>query len=97
MQIINIPRLSDFAKEHDECRVPFAAWRREVEEAKWNGAKQVQLRHQDVKIGGDGRVHFPFLGRSYWVKTRISYERGLVVVEDACVAELSAIVRSAVH
>lgn len=94
MQVLGLVRLNAFASQHAKCRLPFAAWRLEVEEAQWAGAMQVQSRYKAAEITGENTVNFAFLENCYWLGTRIVYEKGLLVVERAWRATAVANTRS---
>jgi mRNA interferase HigB len=81
MRILGLLFLDDFKKSHADARGPLDAWRREVEEAKWQSPQDIKQRYRSADFLGDNRVIFNIKGNSYRLVVKVRYQNGMVVVE----------------
>ena len=84
MQLYGVIILDDLAATHPECRGQVAAWRNEVEVARWKSLRHLQERHITAQVAEDGRVVFRLLGVCM-VDTKVRCELGIVLVQAAWV------------
>lgn len=84
MQLYGVIILNDFVVAHPECRGIVAAWRNEIEDARWKSLKPLQERHIAAQVAQDGRVVFRLLGICM-IDTKVRCELGIVLVQAAWV------------
>lgn len=85
MQLYGTIILDEFAAAHPDCRGYVAAWRMEVETVTWTTPRQLQERHFTAQIAKGGRVVFRLLKGLYMLDTKVRFDRGIVLVENAWV------------
>jgi len=85
MQLYGLIVLNQFAAAHPECLGAVAAWRLEVEEARWTTPQQVQERYATAHVTKGGCVVFGLMRGVYMLGTKVKYDRGIVLVESAWV------------
>lgn len=83
MQLYGTIILRDLVTRHAECRALLAAWQYEVEEATWASARQLQERYVNSQVSKGGAVVFQLLRGLYWLATKVKFDRGIVIVEQA--------------
>lgn len=81
MQLLGLPTLDDYKRNHAETRGPLDAWRCEVEKAQWSGPGDVKSRYPSASLLADNRVIFNIKGNSYRLVVKIRYQNGIVLVE----------------
>ena len=79
MRLVGRQILDDFAAQHAEIRSPLNAWICEVEEAEWNGPRDVKARYPSASFLSDNRVVFNLKGNKYRLETKIHYEMRVVL------------------
>lgn len=85
MQLYGTIILNEFAAANPACRGCVAAWRLEVETVTWTTPRQMQERHLTAQIAKGGRVVFRLLKGLYLLDTKVMFDRGIVLVENAWV------------
>jgi len=85
MQLYGTIILDDFATAHPGCRGCVAAWRMEVETVTWTTPRHMQERHLTAQVAKGGRVVFRLLKGLYMLDTKVMFDRGIVLVENAWV------------
>lgn len=83
MQLYGTIILSQFAAQYPDCRGQVAAWQLEVEEASWRNPQQLQERFATAQVSSGGQVVFRLLRGLYLLGTRVKYDMGIVIVQNA--------------
>lgn len=81
MQLVGLPKLDDFKRQHADARGPLDAWRAEVERAQWAGPQDVKNRYPSASILAENRVIFNIKGNTYRLVIKAKYQNGLVLIE----------------
>ena len=84
MQILGLPVLEAFKKNHAASRGPLDAWRAAVEREDWKTSHDIKRRYQSADFLADNKVIFNVKGNSYrlvvkvkflWVGTHAEYDK----------------------
>jgi mRNA interferase HigB len=81
MQILGLPILEAFKKDHAACRGQLDAWQTEVAHENWQTPNDIKQRYRSADFLADNRVIFNIKGNAYRLVVKIRYQNGLVVVE----------------
>lgn len=80
MQILGLPIIEAFKKDHAASRGPLDAWRVAVEREDWETPHDIKRRYQSADFLADNKVIFNIKGNSYRLVVQVRYQNGIVLV-----------------
>lgn len=80
MQILGLPIIEAFKKDHAASRGPLDAWRNAVEHANWKTPHDIKRGYRTADFLADNKVIFNIKGNSYRLVVQVRYQNGLVLV-----------------
>ena len=80
MQILGLPIIEAFKKDHAASRGPLDAWRNAVEREDWKTSHDIKHRYRSADFLADNTVIFNIKGNSYRLVVKVRYQNGIVVV-----------------
>ena len=80
MQILGLPIIEAFKKDHAASRGPLDAWRNAVERENWKTPHDIKRRYRTADFLADNKVIFNIKGNSYRLVVQVRYQNGLVLV-----------------
>ncbi|HEY7805384.1 MAG TPA: type II toxin-antitoxin system HigB family toxin [Orrella sp.] len=80
MQILGLPIIEAFKKDHAASRGPLDAWRAAVEREQWKTTHDIKHRYRSADFLADNKVIFNIKGNSYRLVVQVRYQNGIVVV-----------------
>jgi len=86
MDIYQKPLLDAFQDEHPDSRLPIGCWQLEVEEAQWDGPKEVKKRYKTADVSPN-RIVFNLDHGRFCLQVKVRYERGILLIEDVWLAK----------
>ena len=92
MQLFGTSRLANFVQEHEDSRMPLAAWQLEVEDAHWTGPDDVRARYLDAIVHPD-RVIFS-IKNMYKIDVKARFKQGILLIDRVSTPMVTKPVRS---
>jgi mRNA interferase HigB len=79
MLLLGKLRLEIFVRQHEEARVPLAAWQLEAEESAWTGPEEVQARYAAAVVESN-RILFS-IKKLYKLDVKAEFKNGVLLVQ----------------
>jgi mRNA interferase HigB len=83
MTLIGREKLKQFIQKHANARSWIQAWLAEVEDALWQGPKDIKERYASASFLPNNVVIFNVKGSDYRLEVQVAYNTGKVIVKWA--------------
>lgn len=81
MTVIGTAHMESFLREHPELRAQVAAWRCEVEAARWETSSQLHSCFPNARVCASKRIAFPLLAGRYELDATVSFKNQLILIQ----------------
>lgn len=81
MKLVGLLKLEEFKQTHADSRRPLDSWRKEVEDAKWDGPHDIKMRYPSASFLANNLVIFNIKGNKYRLVIKAKYRNGVVMID----------------